>query len=172
MRNSRNDALKEQVRKGKLSECELIALYKNADRLGEAELQALIVERMRADFPRAANRLFGAKTPEAVSRLEEIYSRVSAKFVLASNKLGNGVKAGGNKRSGEKYIGYYLSYKNASNEGTALSLTQDTEESELKATVSHYKTGKGSFKQIEEFGMHDFEKAVALYEKHLEQIVT
>ena len=92
--NSRSDALKEQVRKGTLSERELIALYKNADRLGEAELPALIVGRMRTDFPRSANRLFGANTPEAVSCLEETYSRLSAKVVLASNKLGSGVKAG------------------------------------------------------------------------------
>jgi hypothetical protein len=56
----------ENIRSGKLSERELINLYKNnVSVIGTSAIIQEIKLKMRLDFPRAAKRIFGAKESEA-----------------------------------------------------------------------------------------------------------
>ena len=55
-------------------EKELINLYDNAIKKGRDDLIVHIKLRLRSDFPRAANRLFGAKQVDAVDKHVELHS--------------------------------------------------------------------------------------------------
>src|SRR5450759_2760506 len=96
----------ESIRSGKYSERELISLYNNASARGNSTVMQAIQIRMRADFPRAANRKFGAKESEANALLEGVYRNLSAEYNLTGNRLKNGVKLGGEMISGQKPVSY------------------------------------------------------------------
>ena len=85
----------ENIRNGKFSERELVNLYKNAATQNVTAVMEAVKIKMRADFPRAANRMFGAKENEANSLLEDVFRKFSAAHDLTKNRLKNGVKAGG-----------------------------------------------------------------------------
>lgn len=126
---------------------------------------------MRADFPRAANRMFGAKESEAVSLLEGVFHTVSESNDLSRNRVRNGVKAGGRMLSGEKHIDVYVSYKNDVGLGTYLTLSHDAPDAELTATVGRYKTGNDGFRDEQVFQMHDFDRAVERYKAELVKVL-
>ena len=72
MSQAKEAQLIESIRSGRYSEWELINLYENAaTRNATAVMQAVKVK-MRADFPRAANRMFGAKESEANALLDRM----------------------------------------------------------------------------------------------------
>jgi hypothetical protein len=171
MTHSDAHKLIEKVRNGEYSERELINLYKNAETHGASDVMEAIKRKMRADFPRAANRLFGAKEAEARMQLESVLHDLSNSFNFGSNQLKNGVKAGGGMLSGEKHIDVYISYKNKERYGVALSLSQDDPESELIATFYYYKDGKSGFREKKQYQMHDFAKAVNAYKKKLSEVL-
>src|SRR5450759_1000993 len=162
----------ESIRSGKYSERELISLYNNASARGNSTVMQAIQIRMRADFPRAANRNFGAKESEANALLEGVYRNLSAEYNLTGNRLKNGVKPGGEMISGQKHIDVYISYKNSAGIGAFLFLIQDTPESELIAKVGYYKTGDGSFRDEHIFQMHDFEQAVENYKVQFSKVLS
>lgn len=162
----------ESIRSGKYSERELINLYKNATTRNATAVMEAVKIKMRADFPRAANRMFGAKENEANALLEDVFRKLSVAHDLTKNRLKNGVKAGGEMISGQKYIDVYISYKNSQGVGASLGLIQDDPESELTARVGYYKTGDGSFRDVEEFQMHDFERAVEAYKVRLSKVLS
>jgi hypothetical protein len=162
----------EDIYNGKFSEAELINLYRNASVRGVSAVMEAVKVKMRADFPRAANRMFGAKESEAVAILEKVFHDLSGTLDFTKNRLKNGVKAGGHMLSGEKYIDVYMSFKNASGVGVFLGLVQDSPDSELIATVGYYKTGSDGFRDVKTFQMHDFEKAVEIYRNELSKVMT
>jgi len=88
----------ESIRSGKYSERELINLYKNASARNATAVMEAVKIRMRADFPRAANRMFGAKESEANALLEDVFRKLAATRNFSGNRLKNGVKAGGEMR--------------------------------------------------------------------------
>ena len=161
----------ESIRNGKFSERELINLYKNAETKSATAVMEAVKIKMRADFPRAANRMFGAKEREANALLEDVFRNISATHDITANRLKNGVKAGGEMISGQKYIDVYISYKNDNDVGASLGLIQDDPESELTARVGCYKTGNGSFRDVQIFQMHDFEQAVEAYKTQLSKVL-
>ena len=171
MSQSSEDQLIESIRSGKYSERELINLYKNASTRSATAVMEAVKIKMRAAFPRAANRMFGAKESEANALLEDVFRKLAATHDLTANRLKNGVKAGGEMISGQKHIDVYISYKNASGVGTFLGLIQDSPESELTARVGHYKTGDSSFRNERVFQMHDFGQAVEAYTAQLLQVL-
>ena len=162
----------ENIRSGKFSERELINLYKNAATQSATAVMEAVKIKMRADFPRAANRMFGSKENEANALLENVFHKLAADHNLTKNRLKNGVKAGGEMISGKKHIDVYISYKNSNGIGASLGLIQDDPESELTAKVGYYKTGSGSFRDVQEFQMHDFERAVEAYKVQLSKVLS
>ena len=171
MNQTKEQILIEQIKTGKFSEKELIALYKNATDKNAPLVIDAVKKIMRGQFPRAAKRLFGAKESQATALLEGAYKKLSAELNFKHNKLKNGIKPGGVMLSGESYICVYLSYKNKGNFGAHLGLLQSAADSELIAEVANYKTGNDSFNEKQSFGVHDFDKAVALYRQYLIGII-
>lgn len=163
MSQSSEGQLIERIRSGKFSERELINLWQNAETRGVTAVMNAVKIQMRADFPRTANRMFGAKESEAKALLEEVFCKLAAAHNLSGNRLKNGVKAGGDMISGQKFVDVYLSYRNASGVGAILILAQDDPASELTAKVGYYEAGNGTFEGERAFQMHDFERAVEAY---------
>lgn len=172
MSQTNESHLIESIRNGRFSERELINLYKNAETKSATAVMEAVKIKMRADFPRAANRMFGAKEGEASALLEYLFCKLAATHDLTANRLKNGVKAGGQMISGQKHIDVYISYKNANRVGAFIGLVQDNPESELTARVGYYKTGNGSFKDKQIFQMHDFDKAVEAYKVQLLKVLS
>lgn len=171
MRADKDIQLIESIRCGKFSDKKLINLYKNASSRGVTAVAEAAKNKLRTEFPQAANRLFGAKEKEAVSILEDALQNISSSFNLSGNKLKNGVKAGGGMLKGEKYIDLYISYKNGANVGVFLGLVQDNAESEMFAKVGHYGTGANSFREEQYFQMGEWDKAVASYGQQLAKVL-
>lgn len=126
----------EKIKSGSYSEKELINLYNNARSLGAKEVVEAIEYQMRGQFPRAANRLFGQKEDSAIKRLQEVIDRLESEVNVSANKLKNGVKTGGEKISGDKYLNIYASYRNADGFGGYISMEQDSIDSELYVVVA------------------------------------
>lgn len=171
MSQANEEKLIESIRNGKFSERELINLYKNAETKSATTVMEAVKIKMRADFPRAANRMFGAKESEANALLEDVFRNLAAAHDLTANRLKNGVKAGGEMISGQKHIDVYISYKNGNGVGAFLGLIQDDPESELTARVRYYKTGDGNFQNEQVFQMHDFEQAIEAYKAQLSKVL-
>jgi hypothetical protein len=159
--------LLESIRNGKFSERELINLYQNAAARGSSALMPAVKVRMRADFPRAANRVFGAKDKEANALLEDVFRDLSAAHDLTGNRLKNGVRAGSKMTSRKKYIDVYISYQNSAGVGAYLGLVQDNVESELTATVGRYQAGDSNCRDERVFPLQDFAQAVESYKEQL-----
>ena len=124
-------------------------------------------------FPRAAKRIFGAKESVANSMLEKLHKTLTHTIDFTSNKLKNGVKAGGQMISGEFYIDVYMSYKNTENEGAYISLTQKTIDDELIVTVGRYSTHNpdSGVKNECKGGVDSFDEYAKIYQNHLGELI-
>lgn len=169
MSNHKN--LIDKINAGRFSEKECINLHLNAMLRDEVEVMEVIRLKMRVQYPRAANRIFGAKQNEAQSKLEQVLSIISPKFDRSKNSLKNYPKAGGCMLSGKFHIEQYISYKNDQQDGVLLSLTQKEIDSELFVTVRRYKSGKGGYSNEKIFNMNDFLEAVEEYTKELSTLL-
>jgi hypothetical protein len=170
MSQNKDAQLIDNIRNGKFTERELINLYKNATTQNATAIMDAVKIKMRADFPRAANRMFGAKQNKATAILEDVINKLSTTYNFNANRVRNGVKAGGEMISGKKHIDVYISYKNDNGFATSLGLIQDDLESELIAKVDYYKTGNDSFREEQVFKMHDFDHAVHAYKAQLSKV--
>jgi hypothetical protein len=148
-----------KIRSGKYTERELINLHQNATTKNAIDVIAAIESQMRDQFPRAANRLFGKKASYAVERLQSVLDKLEAELNLGANKLKNGVKPGGQKIAGKKYLNVYASFRNKSGYGALISMEQETHESELLTEVWSYKIKPNPFKDIKVFTMDQFDEA-------------
>ena len=150
---------------------DLVGLYDNAkERQLDAVAEAAKLQ-LRERFAREANGKFGAKQTEGQSKLEAVLAGLSAKYDLSANKVGGGVKAGGDMLAGRKYLDSYISYKNASGEGAHLALIQDEASSELMVYLKAYRTGKEASEKEQFWPAADLPQAVASYEERLKVIV-
>lgn len=156
-----------KVRSGKLTERELINLYKNATERDALDVVEAIKLQMRNQFPRAARRLFGAKTAQAIAVLEDVLKKISVTIDLNGNAVKNGVKPGGHMLSGKMYVNVYASYRNSKGYGVFFSLDQDTAESELVAVVGEYKVGTDRYANQETFTIDRIDEARERYEQLL-----
>lgn len=171
MSQDKEAQLIEKIRKGRFSERDLINLYTNATTRHATNVIEAVSTRLAAEFPRAAKRMFGAKTDHASARLEEVFNKLAAAHDLTGNRVKNGVKTGGESISGKMHIDVYISYKNGNGVGASLGLIQDTPDSELMATVKHYKTGKQRFGDVQKFQMDDFDAALDAYQRWLSEVL-
>ena len=167
-----NASLIERIRSGSFTEKELINLYNNTKDKGVPDIIAAIERQMRGQFPRAANRLFGKKESFAIERLQEAIALLEGQVSLETNALKNGVKPGGKKIAGEKYLNVYASYRNAAGIGAYLSIEQDTIDSELYAVVGHYKIGHDSFQNKRRYTMEAFDEAAAEYVRLVREVAS
>jgi len=161
----------ESIRSGKYSERELINLHNNASSRGSPNVAQAVVVQMRADYSRAANRLFGAKEKAASAMLEEVIGALSAKHDLSGNCLKNAVRAGTDMGSGKKYIDVYYAYKNSAGVRAYLGLIQDDAAAELTACVRYYKAGETTCGEEQKFVLDDFGSAVDSYTAQLVRVL-
>jgi hypothetical protein len=168
---SKNESLINKISEGTYTEKELINLNTNAVRLGYQDVIDAIEIQMRKQFPRAATKEYGAKGDAAQQKLDEAFKEIQASFDLTKNRNNNGVKVGGGVMSGDAYIDYYISYKNDDGYGVYLGLIQETVDSELKARVGSYKTGKDKSEETFYFSIDEISEALMLYKKHLTEII-
>ena len=160
-----------KIARGEYPENELIGLKTNATERGYPDVIKAVEFQMRKQFPKAATKIFGAKGDDAKTKLEETNNELMAIFDLSNNKIGKGVKAGGERIKGNAYIDWYISYQNADRCCALLGLIQETVETELKVRVKYYKTGKGKFEEEQFFGMLEYPQAVELYKAHLAKVI-
>jgi hypothetical protein len=151
------------VRSGVLSEKELISLSEKNSTAVNAEIE----NKMRDQFPRAANRRFGKPRDDAYEILSGTQQEILAEFDLSKCTLkGTHVKLGGDPREGTKYTQWFVAYKPSRTEGAQLVLEQETRESELVACIKRYHPGDG-WKTERTFLMSDYADAVTQYKQRL-----
>ncbi|CAE6917944.1 hypothetical protein ACOMICROBIO_GDFFDHBD_01806 [Vibrio sp. B1REV9] len=161
------------INSGKKSDKELITLYqrvqKSSDKLSGEEVKELIwaIEfQLRDRFPRAANRIFGARDKEVIALLESVVRETTAH--LNHNKVGSHVKTGGGRIRGDVYIQTYISYKNGLGQKAELCLEQQTFDSELVAIV-YEQPSKSALRTQKIFNFGQFEQAKLAYITLLQQ---
>jgi hypothetical protein len=164
--------LVEKVRSGSLTEKGLINLHNNVRDKNLPGVIAAIERQMRGQFPKAADRLFGKKEAFAIQRLQEALAILEGQVHLAANTVKNGVKPGGQKLSGKKYLNVYAAYRNSAGVGCYLSLEQETIDSELFAVVGQYKIGNDSFRSERKYTMDAFNDAAAEYVRLVKDVAS
>jgi hypothetical protein len=160
-----------KIEAGGFTEQELLNLYVNAQERQADDVLAAVTLQLRERFTRTANRLFGAKQGDAQATLQAVLDDLSAKFDLSANKVGRGVKTGGDMIAGRKYLDLYISYKNAAGEAGLLALVQEEASSELMVCVRTYRTGREAFAEERFQPVAELRQSVALYEERLRAIV-
>ena len=158
-----------KVRSGELTERGMINLYNNVRGKSLPGVIAAIERQMRGQFPRAANRLFGRKESVAIQRLQEALALLEGED-LRKNAVKNGVKPGGEKISGRKYLNVYASYRNSAGIGCFLSLEQETIDSELFVSVGKYKIGRDRFRDERRFTMDAFGEAAVEFARLVREL--
>ena len=168
--NDHSELIK-KIKAGSFNEQELLNLYENSQGQHADDVVAAVTLQLRERFTRTANRLFGVKQGEAQKALQAVLDSLAAKFDLSANKVGRGVKAGGDMIAGRKYLDVYISYKNAAGEAGLLSLFQDQASTELMVCVRTYRTGQEASVSERIRPVAELPQSVALYEERLQAIV-
>lgn len=161
------------VMNASFTKSELLSYHKNVSDLdGPEELIEAIQERLRSDYPAAANAAFGKKSDEAIEILTKVAAKLGEEFDLSRNTVKSHVKVGGYEQTGEHYLCRYISYKNEENLGTQLTLSQLTSESQMIITVGTYRTNatKENFRDEHLFALGELEQAVEKYRAHLSHL--
>jgi hypothetical protein len=128
----------------KYDDKELINLYRNTEKYDsiteenrERILEAVEVQ-LRERFPRVAKKALGPIGTRPWEYLEHLYQISNEKFDLTHNRVKNGVKSGGSMISGDAYIDYYISFKNAKKKGVVAHAYQVSASEPLKFQVFSY----------------------------------
>ena len=161
-----------KIRDGKCTEQELVQWHANAQTRGGTHITAAIEQQMRAQFPRAANRLFGKTTSFTTQCLQGVLTALNDRVDPGKNELKNGVKPGGEMLSGRITVNEYISFRVRGGAGAYLSLEQRTQDSELVAVVGRYQVGSGRFREEQVFTMDAFSDAAAEYIRIVEAAVS
>lgn len=111
--------------------------------------------------------IVGATKAKAYEILGDVHNHISKDFDLRDNRVKNGVKAGGGQRDRRYFIDAYISYKNQRKLKVALTLLQDSENSEMVARVGRHDMGRAEPPEYTKFSMESFDKAIALYRSYL-----
>lgn len=141
----------------------------------ERELIVQALEsKIRLKNPRKAKSLFGPKDAEARSLLQCIYERTASECDLSANRVGNGVKTGGDMIAGKAYVDVYISYKNEDKWHAGLGFYQTSAEAEPKLRVRLYqgRENNAEGREMNEYPVNDLETAAQKYTKHLERIIS
>ena len=163
----------ESVNTGSFTKAELLSYYTNVEvEDGPQELLEAIEERLRRDFPAAANAAFGKKSDEAMEMLTRVADTVTSTMDLSGNVVKSHVKIGGFELKGEHYICRYISYKNKENHGVQLMLSQLTADSEMLVREATYRTSakEANFRHEETFPHGEVDRAVERYRAHLVEL--
>ncbi len=160
----------DSLNNGVFTKAELLSYYANVEvEDGPQELLEAIEERLRRDFPAAANAAFGKKSDEAMEILTRVADAVTSTMDLSGNVVKSHVKIGGFELKGEHYLCRYISYKNIENLGVQLMLSQLTADSEMLVRVATYRTSakEANFRHEETFSSAELDRAVERYRAHL-----
>ena len=127
---------------------------------------------LRRTDTRTANKLYGPKEDDAKQKLSQIYSNLIQKYDFSANQVGNGIKAGGDMIAGRVSIDVYFSYKNKAKWHTTFAWIQDADDQEPYFKVAIYQNSREDSSLVDTcFPLHEEDKAVALYQHHLERIL-
>lgn len=159
------------IEEDRLDEKQLLSLLNNAIEKNHTVLIDKIKLKLRIKHPRAANKRFGSKERDVVDTLTATYNMVKEQFDLIGNNVKNGVKAGGPMKTGERYLCYYISYKNDQGHACALTVNQKTVDSEVYCIVKDYVVGDDTQIVERRFDMGLYNEAVLCYIQLLKEIV-
>ncbi|WP_305404350.1 hypothetical protein [Photobacterium leiognathi] len=165
------DKIMASILSGRNTEAQLISLYRKLEPgkfspSDHNDIVRALEKQLRDRFPRAANRVFGAKDKDVVESLELFVALLD--FDPTTNKLGNHVKTGGGRIRGECYIQNYISYKNQQGQKVELLLEQKTFESELMAYV-YDRSSKGAEVSITSYTYAEIDEAKQHYNRVLQR---
>ena len=88
-----------------------ILRHKELDDLDRERLNESTVQRLRVVAPAMAKRLGGPKDAKAREYLAKVWEQGASRYDLSKNKVGHGVRTGGQMISGNQFIDVYVSYK-------------------------------------------------------------
>lgn len=154
-------------------------LYENVRRhrsISEYERELLdeaVEIRMREIAPARATKLFGPRDSMARRVLQSIYDDLANTLDFTSNRVGNGVKAGGTMISGERHVDLYLSYKNEDGVSVGLTWLQDAPSADPYLRVSVRQVGGSNPGTLAEHRFETSQKndAAACYRAELEKVI-
>ena len=158
---------------------ELRHMFENANKnehITEEEKELLInalEKRLRTKDARVAKSLFGPKDLEARETLQSIYNKLSADFDLSKNKVGAGVKTGGDMIAGRAFVDVYISYKNPDNWNAGLGYVQKSPSENPIFTIKFYHRGENSLegKEYLEFPISELQAAEDTYRSFIRRIL-
>ncbi|GBL04790.1 hypothetical protein [Glaciecola sp. KUL10] len=136
-----SDKIVEGIKSGKYDRKQLENLYSNAERLERTELIPFIKEGLKELDSRSYSKRFVKPIRDKVKSIAEEIANSEGWGNWRSNKVGNGIKAGGEMLNGELLAEFYFSYKHESwKRSSYLSVFQKNEDSTVRYTVhSHNK---------------------------------
>lgn len=167
------------IESGKPTEQEFVNLWNNVKKyVGMTEYEReLVLDKLeviiRTQFPKRAKKLWGPREQDVVEILTKLLSKVSSKYPLEENCVGQGVKIGGAMISGEKYVAAYFSYKSKEKWHVVFEIQQNSAEEAFYIIVKKYLGGEENpdGKIYEEYSIKDIDTALARYCEHLEFIL-
>ncbi|MCR8825253.1 hypothetical protein [Pseudosulfitobacter koreensis] len=109
---------------------ENIQRHPDLDDIRKEELTEALMQRLRVVSPALATRLGGPKASLGREYLQSVFNRVSDRFDLSGNQVGQGVKTGGFMINGTRHVDVYLSYKTSDRRNLGFAWIQETVESE------------------------------------------
>jgi hypothetical protein len=162
----------------KLTEEQLRNLYENVckdNAITEADREIIISRielKLRSVSPRLSKKIFGPKDSSARMMLEEVHDRISNLFDLSSNKVGNGVKTGGDMIAGRAYVDVYVSYKNKENWHVGICLYQASIDSPMICRVRKYNTSDNDklSKFVSDYSISEFDVGVDWFINELREL--
>jgi hypothetical protein len=150
---------------------ENIQRHPDLDDIRKEELTEAVMQRMRVVSPALATRLGGAKDSLGREYLQSVFDRVSDRFDLSGNKVGQGVKTGGFMINGTKHVDVYLSYKTSDMRNLGFAWIQETVESEPFLELKLRDLGDSGAAEAPRETLTDKELAAARFEEELERLL-
>ena len=141
-----------------------------------AEDRAMLLDEihvaLRRTDKRLANKIYGPQEDKAKQKLSQIYSDLSKKYDFSANTVGNGVKIGGDMIAGRVDVDVYFSYKNDAKWHCTFAWIQELDDPDAYFKVAIYQHSREDASLVDTcFPLHEEDKAVALYQQHLERLL-
>jgi len=131
-----SDKIIEGIKSGKYDRKQLENLYSNAERLGNTELIPLIKGGLKELDSRSYSKRFVKPIRDKIKEIATEIAEAEGWANWENNKVGNGIKAGGEMLNGNLLAEFYFSYKHSSwKRSSYLVVLQEDESSTVKYAV-------------------------------------
>jgi len=126
----------DDIKAGKYDRKQLENLYSNAERLNRTDLIPIIKESLKDIDSRSYSKRFVKPIRDKVKQIAEEIADIENWANWTNNKVGNGVKPGGEMLNGELLAEFYFSYKHDSwKKSSYLAVFQREENSAVGYTI-------------------------------------